>query len=159
MALCASYMDSIYNCARREPSLRAHCVQGAEMVMKLCCAPGCDEIALPDLPHCEEHAAEAAERLNARRAKAKLSDAAKAGAEFYTSARWRRERSLFLRQHPFCADCGDLGADVLAQEVDHIEPHRGDAQLMWDRSNWQPLCKRCHSRKTAREVFGGLDRP
>jgi hypothetical protein len=24
---------------------------------------------------------------------------------------------------------------------------------IWDRTNWQRLCHRCHSRKTAREVF------
>jgi 5-methylcytosine-specific restriction enzyme A len=37
--------------------------------------------------------------------------------------------------------------------VDHITPHKGDRQMFWDRSNWQSLCHRCHSRKTAREVF------
>lgn len=123
------------------------------MVRKICSAPGCDEIALPGLPHCDEHAAEAAERLKARRAKGKLSEAAQAGSEFYRSPRWRRESAIFLSRHPFCVDCEELGAIVLAQEVDHIQPHRGDAKLMWDRSNWQALCKRCHSRKTAREVW------
>lgn len=134
--------------------MRALFISGVPMVLKLCCAPGCDEIALPERSHCEEHAAQANERIKARRAKAKLGDAAKAGAAFYASPRWRRDRESYLRQHPFCADCADLGAVVLAEEVDHIVPHRGDAGLMWDRSNWQGLCKPCHSRKTAREVFG-----
>ncbi|MTH76325.1 HNH endonuclease signature motif containing protein [Paracoccus aestuariivivens] len=126
------------------------------MSMKICCASGCDDLALPGKPHCDEHATEALARANARRAKAKLGAAAQAGAAFYATPRWRRESKLFLFRHPFCADCGELGVDVLASEVDHIIPHRGDARLMWDRSNWQSLCKCCHSRKTAREVFGSV---
>ncbi|MGM9590559.1 MAG: HNH endonuclease signature motif containing protein, partial [Faecousia sp.] len=35
-----------------------------------------------------------------------------------------------------------------ATVVDHIIPHRGDRKLFWDESNWQPLCKDCHNRKT-----------
>jgi len=39
--------------------------------------------------------------------------------------------------------------------VDHIIPHRGDLALFWDeKNNWQALCHRCHSRKTAREDGG-----
>lgn len=143
----------IWNCARRDHPSRALLVAGARMVMKLCCAPGCDEIAIGNGPHCDEHAAEALARLNARRAKAKLGEVAQAGARFRTSKRWRCESERFLERHKFCADCAELGADVLASEVDHIVPHRGDARLMWDRENWQSLCKPCHSRKTAREVF------
>jgi 5-methylcytosine-specific restriction endonuclease McrA len=39
----------------------------------------------------------------------------------------------------------------LAAEVDHIRAHNGDLRLFWDRSNWQGLCKPCHSRKTLAE--------
>ena len=28
---------------------------------------------------------------------------------------------------------------------------RGDPKIFWDRSNWQPLCKKCHDRKTMTE--------
>ncbi len=38
-----------------------------------------------------------------------------------------------------------------ANEVDHIKPHNGDLALFWDESNWQSLCKACHSRKTMGE--------
>jgi len=38
--------------------------------------------------------------------------------------------------------------------VDHIVPHKGDADLFWQRTNWQPLCKPCHDRKTATEDGG-----
>lgn len=32
--------------------------------------------------------------------------------------------------------------------VDHIIPHRGNMDLFWYEENWQPLCKRCHDKKT-----------
>ena len=35
-----------------------------------------------------------------------------------------------------------------ATEVDHVIPHRDHQEAFWDVSNWQPLCKTCHSRKT-----------
>ncbi|AFR18473.1 HNH endonuclease [Burkholderia pseudomallei] len=41
-----------------------------------------------------------------------------------------------------------------ASVVDHIVPHRGDAHLFWDQSNWQAMSKSCHDRKTARENGG-----
>jgi len=47
--------------------------------------------------------------------------------------------------------CLDEGRARLATVVDHIRPHRGDAALFWDPSNWQPLCKEHHDRKTGNE--------
>lgn len=69
----------------------------------------------------------------------------------YTSA-WDRARAGYLRSHPYCVHCQQLGRVVPSQEVDHIIPHRGDMKVFWDRSNWQALCNPCHSRKTQREV-------
>jgi 5-methylcytosine-specific restriction protein A len=45
---------------------------------------------------------------------------------------------------------------VAATTVDHIRPHRGDYDLMWDESNWQSLCTWHHNVKTAKEdgAFG-----
>jgi len=43
------------------------------------------------------------------------------------------------------------GKYTKATVVDHVIPHRGDEALFWDRSNWRPLCKRCHDQKTRRE--------
>ena len=40
---------------------------------------------------------------------------------------------------------------IKATVVDHITPHRGDKKLFWDEDNWQPLCKRCHDKKTMTE--------
>ncbi len=57
---------------------------------------------------------------------------------------WERVTRAYLAMHTRCAECGGR-----SQVVDHIQPHRGDKVLFWDRSNWQPMCRPCHSRKTA----------
>ena len=69
-------------------------------------------------------------------------------AHLYDAARYRKRRKIFLQNHPFCS-CG-----ALAEELDHIVPHKGDRKLFFDESNWQALCKSCHSRKTAAEDGG-----
>jgi 5-methylcytosine-specific restriction protein A len=66
--------------------------------------------------------------------------------------RWQKVRLLFLQQHPLCVLCEAEHMVEPATDVDHIQPHRGDYALFWDESNWQPLCKRHHSEKTAKEV-------
>jgi 5-methylcytosine-specific restriction protein A len=45
----------------------------------------------------------------------------------------------------------EQGRVVKASVVDHIIPHRGDAELFWNESNWQSLCKSCHDHKTMTE--------
>jgi 5-methylcytosine-specific restriction protein A len=65
--------------------------------------------------------------------------------------RWRKARAAFLAEHPVCAhpSCAQPAADV-----DHKIPHGGNYQLMWDQSNWQPLCHPHHSAKTRIENQG-----
>ena len=69
--------------------------------------------------------------------------------------RWQRTSEGYLRAHPLCKDIyGVHGQHVVAAtDTDHIVPHRGDMTLFWDPNNWQPLCKTCHSRKTASELL------
>lgn len=67
---------------------------------------------------------------------------------------WRKARKRFLAAHPLCEQCRSEGRIVPATVVDHIEPHRGDRRLMWDRNNWRSLCKRCHDVKTATQDGG-----
>ena len=67
----------------------------------------------------------------------------------YTS-KWQRLSKLYLKVNPLCAECKRKGKVTPATVVDHIVPHRGNEQLMWSESNWQPLCKVCHDRKTGR---------
>jgi 5-methylcytosine-specific restriction protein A len=64
---------------------------------------------------------------------------------------WQKARADFLAENPLCVLCTAQGRVTGATEVDHIRPHRRNVRLFWDPSNWQPLCKPCHSRKTASE--------
>ena len=68
--------------------------------------------------------------------------------------RWRIASRAYLDENPLCRSCGAGGRTTAAEVVDHRKPHRGDSGLFWDRENWQPLCKRCHDRKTATERAG-----
>ncbi len=72
-----------------------------------------------------------------RRADANRPTARKRGYD----AAWEKVRAAFLMDHPKCVRC-----DGAATVVDHIIPHRGDMKRFWSRSNWQPLCRSCHSR-------------
>jgi 5-methylcytosine-specific restriction protein A len=65
------------------------------------------------------------------------------------NSEWERLSKNYLSMHTRCVDC-----DERAQVVDHIEPHRGNQVLFWSRSNWQPMCKSCHSKKTASQDGG-----
>lgn len=67
-------------------------------------------------------------------------------------ARWRRARKRYLTQYPLCLECQSQGKLTSATVVDHIQPHRGDKDLLWDERNWQPLCKDCHDRKTGGQM-------
>lgn len=68
--------------------------------------------------------------------------------------KWQRARLGYLAKHPLCRMCEAKGRVTAANVVDHIVDHRGDQKLFWDTSNWQPLCKPCHSEKTAAEGVG-----
>ena len=106
-----------------------------------CRHPGCPNLVEPGQLYCEEHRALNPERERSR-----------ANKKVYNS-RWQKASKTYLAAHPLCAAC--LKEDPLrytkATVVDHIVPHRGDRKLFWDQSNWQPLCKRCHDRKTLTE--------
>jgi 5-methylcytosine-specific restriction enzyme A len=67
----------------------------------------------------------------------------------------RRDRERFLRENPFCIECGRP-----AVVLEHCIPHRGDQRLLRDPANWQPMCVSCASRKTALadSAFAGLRR-
>lgn len=63
------------------------------------------------------------------------------------NATWRRLRLVVLREEPLCRFHAERGETVAATEVDHID---GDARNN-DRDNLRPLCKPCHSERTARD--------
>lgn len=72
-------------------------------------------------------------------------------------ARWRKVRAAKLAKEPLCREHVKQGQVVEATEVDHIIPHRGNMELFFRDDNLQPLCKSCHSRKTATQdsTFAG----
>lgn len=68
--------------------------------------------------------------------------------------KWQQARAGYLAKHPLCVKCQARGLVVVATDVDHIQAHKGDMTLFWDRDNWQALCAPCHSAKTASEDGG-----
>jgi 5-methylcytosine-specific restriction endonuclease McrA len=59
-------------------------------------------------------------------------------------SRWQKARATYLRANPLCVICDQSGRIEPATVVDHIQPHKQDQELFWDKSNWQALCKHCH---------------
>lgn len=81
-------------------------------------------------------------------AKLKRIDNRPSSAQRGYDTRWRSARELFLADEPLCRNCMLQNIIKGADVVDHIIPHRGDHDLFWDQTNWQPLCYSCHSIKT-----------
>ena len=63
----------------------------------------------------------------------------------YTTTAWRKLRIAVLEAEPLCEYCLWFGRTSEATLVDHIEPHRGDEVLFWDRDNLASSCAPCHS--------------
>ena len=114
------------------------------MALRYCSQPGCPTL-VPN-GRCPVHTRE--QRV--------VTSRFQVGATRYDSARWRRTARAFRATHPFCvnAERGDPGCTLVTEELDHIEPHRGDERLFWNPENWQPMCASCHAAKTARETRG-----
>lgn len=72
--------------------------------------------------------------------------------------RWDTARKTFLRRHPLCRYCEQIGRLTPATVVDHIVPHRGDQRLFWDTSNWQSLCTTHHNSTKQAEERAGTQR-
>jgi len=69
----------------------------------------------------------------------------------YSTKGWQRLRWQVLLEAAFtCAMCGLVEGRTAKLVADHIEPHRGDEALFWERSNLQCLCKACHDRSKQR---------
>ena len=70
----------------------------------------------------------------------------------YGLKRWKDLRWEVLTEAMFtCEKCGHLEGDTSKLVCDHIEPHRGDLILFWDRNNLQCLCAPCHSTEKQKE--------
>ncbi len=115
------------------------------MPLKPCNHPGCGKLIPPNDSHCDKH-----KQLVSKQREQPRESAHKRG----YSRQWRKARLGFLAKHPLCLYCQQDNLVEEATVVDHITPHRGDKDLFWTRTNWQPLCKRCHDKKTATEDGG-----
>ena len=70
-------------------------------------------------------------------------------------SKWQTYRKWYLGNHPYCINANNPdmpNCDVIATEIDHIIPSKGpDDPNHWDPNNHRPMCKRCHSSKTAKK--------
>ena len=64
--------------------------------------------------------------------------------------RWAALSAQFLSEHPLCARCEQMGRVSSAVECDHVKPVRKYPNLVYNRDNLQPLCRKCHRIKTIR---------
>ena len=113
------------------------------MKTKVCKKSGCGRSAVPGKDYCERHqnCVQTLDRkIFSKRGKSRQWH------NLYQTAEWRRRSRDFLKRYPICFICG-----APSTITDHIVPHRGDLYLFWDENNWQPMCQRCHSRKTMKE--------
>lgn len=62
--------------------------------------------------------------------------------------RWQRFRECYLRRNPLCLDCHPQCTP--ATEIHHKEKLRERPELQYEETNLVPLCKACHSKRTAR---------
>ncbi len=74
----------------------------------------------------------------------------------YSTKRWHRLRTAQLRDEPLCRMCQRMGYITAATVVDHIEPHKGDESLFYDRSNLQSLCSTHHDASKQRAEKRGI---
>ena len=94
---------------------------------RYCSVVSCSEYANDDSQKCETHRHHRAQESAHRRG---------------YGAPWRRIRKAFLENNPYCLSCG-----AAAEHVDHIlSKSKGGTD---DEHNLQPLCARCHGKKTA----------
>ncbi|MBO8169975.1 MAG: HNH endonuclease [Thermoanaerobacteraceae bacterium] len=112
---------------------------------KPCSYPGCPELVEAGQRFCNKHKKQEQKRYDQERGTA---------AQRGYNSRWRKARKMFLKKNPLCAECQKNGRITPATVVDHIRPHRGNPELFWDESNWQPLCKYHHDVKTAKQDGG-----
>jgi 5-methylcytosine-specific restriction enzyme A len=117
----------------------------------ICCYAGCQRTI--DKPaYCEAH-----QRIMDAKEKNRKNNHRSEFTKLYNWD-WRKFRERYVKEHPLCIYCLKQDKLTPTQEVDHIVPHLGDKDLFWDEHNLQPLCKPCHSAKTAREDGGFANR-
>jgi 5-methylcytosine-specific restriction protein A len=114
-----------------------------------CTAPGC-RARVENGSRCERHAIAGWQAKPVARAYDRRRGSASSRGY---GGEWPRIRLEVLRPEPLCRNCTEEGLVTVATEVDHIVPlGQGGTH---DEANLQPLCHRCHMRKTARDGSRG----
>lgn len=67
----------------------------------------------------------------------------------YAGRRWQGMRRTVLKEQPWCQNCGIN----MTTDIHHVVALE-DGGKPFDRANVTGLCKACHSRITAQEIWG-----
>jgi 5-methylcytosine-specific restriction protein A len=122
----------------------------ARQPKRACSYPGCPNITTAKHGYCPRHKQATDKDYEKTR-----ETATQRG---YTKRAWQSLRTIVLNNNPLCKDPHTVhkryGEIIPATEVDHIDGNR-ENNLM---ENLQPLCKQCHSRKTAAEHQWGKNK-
>lgn len=71
---------------------------------------------------------------------------------FYSNPEWKLIRDQVIREEgKTCADCGRQTSDDADVAIDHKHPRSKYPELALRRDNLRVLCRRCNSRKAARD--------
>ena len=68
----------------------------------------------------------------------------------YHTKQWRTLRKYILTNEPLCRECKRKDIVTEATVVDHIENAR-NSSMFWRVDNLQPLCNKCHNKKSGSE--------
>lgn len=111
------------------------------MKTKVCGKPGCGRTCEEGKSFCRFHKdLEGKRKVFTRRGKSSEWH------HLYATSRWKKMSRDFLKKYTVCFVCGRK-----SEIADHIVPHRGNLELFFNEENLQPMCWKCHSRKTFKE--------
>jgi len=82
-----------------------------------------------------------------------VTEKAKANDKLYKQQAWAKMRVRQLSKEPLCARCKSTGKITAANTVDHVFPHRRNADT-FKVNLFQSLCTACHTLKTMDENKG-----
>lgn len=82
-----------------------------------------------------------------------ITEKGKENSKLYSQGYWKKQRQAQLSKAPLCAACLINGKVIQAEHIDHVFPHRQNAER-FRRNLFQSLCPACHTIKTQFESRG-----